>query len=300
MNGYRFVTVSQPGFSVGAAWKNGLVKAIQAGQARTNLRIIEGRPWQHALICALRPEAPYRPWRGIGKVARGDAVLVVLDTDPRTVLCGFTWNGRQDVRHDIGFRAFYYGGALPSVSEIEAAAGVPLTDRGEFPIRAEAAEDLLSRVRGFMHSPQQRAGRSPVVIGRLLLNSRGCCACCGTEVMIRDYADVDRMVHTVSETDLSARLDWPALVCDACTAAMRDGGFTSVVAFVYSQRPACPACSARAANAMSYGKASGGGGASVPWAASGGCVSDSDSPKWVCARCGHGWGHYWTESASRR
>jgi hypothetical protein len=88
-------------------------------------------------------------------------------------------------------------------------------------------------------------GHSPATIKRILKASFGHCRCCRAEVNVRIWGARDRHVHTVSEDDLRGGRDVPALMCTDCATAMAEGGFTSVVDFMFSTHPACPTCSAR-------------------------------------------------------
>ena len=75
-----------------------------------------------------------------------------------------------------------------------------------------------------------------------------------------------------------------------CASAMVRGGFTSVVDFVFSRRPACPVCSARHARRIGYGMPTYDAALNIaPWDSMGGCVIDPFSPQWNCGACGHGW-----------
>lgn len=257
---------------------------------QSHLRVVEGRPWKQALICALNPEAPFAPWAGIDEVARGDVAAVVIDTDPRTLLCAFVWDGTQDRRHSITAETFGRFWTLPPVAGVEAALGFSLeTDQV---LDGAAAEALVNgiRVRGFDVSGD-RAGDSSVAIARILVGADGRCTCCREKVVMTTEDDLDRLVHTAYGADVMTDGDWPALLCPGCETAMREGGFTSVVDFVFSRRPACPACSARRAKTIGYGMPSYHWIRNMaPWESSGGCVIDSSSSQWICGECGHEWG----------
>ena len=129
-------------------------------------------------------------------------------------------------------------------------------------------------------------GHSPATIKHILKASFGHCRCCFTAVNVRLWGAWDRHVHTVSEDDLRGGRDVPALMCTDCATAMAEGGFTSVVDFMFSTHPACPMCSARHTCGISYGFPAG---PPPPWACSGGCIVFSTSPRWHCAECGHEW-----------
>lgn len=253
----------------------------------THLRVIEGRPWKQALVCALNPEAPYSPWVGIDDVARGDVAVVVLDTEPRTVLCAFTRTASGDLRRTIAQEALNGCGLLRPVSEVEAAAGVEL-DGDE--ISGAAAQALLGEVTRYDASaPVDRAGDSSVAVARILLGARGKCTACYGDVAAAAEDDVDRLVHTAYGADVITGGDWPALLCGDCAAAMRDGGFSSVVDFVFSRCPACPVCSARRTSEIGYGMPSYEWQINItPWERSGGCCISPE--RWSCGECGYTWG----------
>lgn len=261
------------------------------GGNRNHLRVIEGRPWKQALICALNPEAPYQPWIGIGEVAHGDAVVVVIDTDPRTVLCAFTRGHMLDVRHTIMAESRFEKRALPTVAEVERALGFSLADRVGRLLQNDAAEALIRAVNDFRsRGPAERVGDSSVAIGRILLASEAECTCCGEEVDLDREGVVDRLIHTASAEDLRMGVDWPGLLCEVCAALMTDGGFTSMADLVFSQHPACPACSAQRTRCVSYRMPSYDWRINMaPWEISGGCVVDLFPMKWSCAQCGHRW-----------
>ena len=85
-------------------------------------------------------------------------------------------------------------------------------------------------------------GHSPATIKHIVKASFGHCRCCFTEVNVRIWGARERHVHTVSEDDLRGGRDVPALMCTDCATAMAEGGFTSVVDFMFSTHPACPMC----------------------------------------------------------
>lgn len=135
------------------------------------------------------------------------------------------------------------------------------------------------------------AGHSPATIKKILAASNGQCRCCRAKVNTRPWGASSRRVHTVSEDDLRGGRDVPALMCVACATAMDEGGFTSVVDFVFSARPACPECGARKACTIGYGMPSYDWIMNMsPWESSGGCVVGSNSPQWRCGKCAHEWG----------
>ena len=253
------------------------------------LHVIEGRPWKEALICALTPDASYRPWHGVGDVEPGDAVLVVIDTEPQTVLCAFI-QGSDPVRRAITRTSRFGHAGLPTVTEVETAAdGHRLSDG--LRLDSPAAAALVKAASGYsMSQPHDRVGDSSVAAARILLQSEGRCGCCGEPIDLAGSAPAELGLHLVSDNDFEQGQDWPALLCLNCQTGMEQGGFGSVVDYAYSLHPACPECSARRSRGIAYGMPTYDGHMNQPpWWTSGGCVVDS-SVRWVCAECGCSWG----------
>ena len=272
------------------------------GYAKHHLRIVEGRPWKQALVCALNPEAPYRPWKGLDPVTPGDTVLVVIDTDPRTVLCAFTWDGLLDGRHAIAGNTCGRDRPLQSLTKVEDAVGISLAgDRILNPRTARALVTTISN--SDFTTPSDRAGHSSVAIGRIMMSANRSCTLCHDRVVIASEQDVDRLVPTAEVAEVAevyARADWPALLCPDCAQAMSSGGFTAVVDLVFSRHPACPRCSARQACRIGYGLPHARRAMNLaPWESLGGCVVLE--PGWHCRSCGNKWdsSHLWPYSTNR-
>jgi len=253
------------------------------------LRVIEGRPWKEALICALAPDAPHRPWHGVGAVEPGDAVLVVIDTDPPTLLCGFI-QGSDPVRRAIAKISRFGRTGLQTVAELETAAGEHRLFDG-LRLDSPAASALLAAATGRSRSqPHDRVGDSSVAAARILLQSGGRCGCCREAIDLAGSAPAELGLHLVPDNAFQQGQDWPALLCLTCQAGMEHGEFGSVIDYAYSLRPACPECSARRSRSITYGKLTPDWYANQPpWQTDGGCVEDS-SARWMCAECGCNWG----------
>ena len=132
------------------------------------------------------------------------------------------------------------------------------------------------------------AGHSPATIKQILEASGGQCRCCRAEVNVRSGGASNHRVHTVSEDDLREGRDVPALMCTDCATAMAENGFTSVVDFVFSTRPACPVFSAHRASQIGYGMPTRDSFVNMPpWQHSGGCCVGPE--QWICRQCGHEW-----------
>ncbi|WP_081495039.1 alkylphosphonate transporter [Mycolicibacterium chubuense] len=67
---------------------------------------------------------------------------------------------------------------------------------------------------------------------------------------------------------------------------MRDGGFTSSVAFRFAQHPQCPNCGGRRSKRIQYGMPADPE-SWEPWVSIGGCCVSPE--KWECQLCEHQW-----------
>ena len=261
------------------------------GQIRNHIRVIEGRPWKQALVCAMNPGAPYQPWDGAEAVELGDTVVVVIDTEPQTALCAFTYSAMLDVRHSIMAECRFGGRPLPTAAELEGELGLSLADRNGLPLPADTATTITNAVNLFdPRRIEARTGDSSATVARIMASSRALCTCCDGDVELNQEDDLDRLIHTASADDTSGRSDCPALLCTNCYTAMREASIRSVTEFVFSRRPVCPTCGARKARSIGYGMPSYEWIINMPhWESSGGCVVGPDSAVWACGGCGHEW-----------
>jgi len=79
-------------------------------------------------------------------VAPGDTVLVVTDTDPRTVLCGFIWIVLLDGRHTIADKTYDRDRPLQSLTKVEDAVGISLA--GDRVLNPRTARALVTAISG--------------------------------------------------------------------------------------------------------------------------------------------------------
>lgn len=252
------------------------------------LRIVEGYPWREAIACVLDPRAPFRPWHGLDRVVPDDQVIVTIHTEPRTVLCAFTFDSDSDVA-SVGSKRARFGRALRTVSDVEHKAGYSLQDSAELTADSPAAMALLGVVDENVYSlPVERVGTSSAVAARILLHSGGRCAACRQPIDLDPSSD-DLSIHLVSEEDFRSDNDWPASLCRKCTAAMDAQGTSSLVDFMFSGLPTCPACSQERSRRVIYGRM--GYAATLnrrPWESHAGCVEEA--AVWICSTCGFTWG----------
>ena len=187
--------------------------------------------------------------------------------------------------------------------------------RGDAALRMELALKECDSRQG----QSMRVGHSSVVAARVLLHSAGICSGCDfgidltgpdarDSVWIRTIDAPSRETPQVLIKDERGACsyrdgpipsswwlpeippDWPGVLCQKCTARLREGGYTSLVEFRFSRNPKCPRCweqrTQRAqfgmpANEAVYRDA-------PPWTDWRGCCRTEDI--WTCAACGHKWG----------
>lgn len=281
------------------------------GKHAAHLRLVEGRPWKESLICVLASGAPYRPWHRGGGVDPGDVAVVVIDTDPQTVLCTATVGPDRSVRQAIA-GARYWWSPMRTVAEIEESAGTSLQSADRQLLDSPTAQAVIKAVEEYSPgTPGDRLGHSSVAAARILLHSGGRCTGCNKAIDLASPSARDGIyIHTVSvddgppdtpaeddvpdrlarRTDQAKRADWPALLCSRCHAAMTRAGFASFLDYRFSRQPACPQCYAQRTKSAAYGMPSYEGLLNTPpWTASQGCVVDQSSARWICDVCGHEW-----------
>lgn len=185
------------------------------------LRIVVGKPWKEAVICAVRPETPLWPWHRAGQVEVGDVVVVVIDTEPRAILCWFTQDSLLSLRDSIWMSA--YGGRLCTVIEVEEfAVGCLLTDPDDRLLDSPATDILICALAkaAYEHGADEEAmliGHSSLAEAQILLDSELRCSDCDEHVdLLVDAAEDQYVINTVSKADFLAGLDWPDLLCRKC------------------------------------------------------------------------------------
>lgn len=249
-----------------------------------SLKVVQGEPWTDALNCVLNPDNPSRPWREASRVKRGDTVVVVIATDPPAVLCAFTAGRKRRLHRSISEES--EGSALPTVGEIEVAAGQSLADG--LPLDFPAATALIQAIgERSISEPRHRRGDSSLAIARILLQSGGRCTYCYQDVAVIDVAEAvgNRSLHLAS---IDGEPDWPSLLCATCTQGMSDGGFVNVIDYAFSRQPPCPFCSAQRSRRIAYGLPSYSGYINTPpWVQPGGGCAPG--VPWRCDACGTRW-----------
>lgn len=276
------------------------------------LHILEASDWKAGVITLLEPKSAYQPWRyAFGETRPGDYAIVVLGTDPASVL---TVLARID--HEGGL-----GGAMldPDNAElVDLTTLAMMLDLGDEPFANwRLDDDAAERVILTLHEspvygdPYYRWGHSSVAAARNLLRFTGDCQGCGTEIDLTGLEARDRIhVHTADSlprpdpgspirTPGSSRVhgpfraairsvarDWPAVLCPRCRDRMRDGNFRSFIDFKFAQHPECPRCGGQRTQMIQYGMP-----ANIeawgPWLHAGGCCPTEQ--KWLCTVCDNEW-----------
>lgn len=278
------------------------------------LHILEAADWKAGVITLLAPSSPYRPWRyAFGEARPGDYALLVLGTDPQSVL---TVLARVDDEGTLS-------GALLGMSRycadlFELATLASTLDLGDeaftgWRLDDDAAERAIlavheTRVHG---DPYHRYGHSSLAAARNLLRFNGRCQMCDTAIDLTAPDARDQIhVHTAEHSrrpdphppirtldDGGRRLtglphlrdaatDWPVVTCRDCHDGMRRGGFSSSIDYAFARHPQCPRCGGQRSRQIVYGMPNDPQ-SWEPWIAIGGCCLRDD--KWTCELCRHEW-----------
>lgn len=252
------------------------------------LHIVEGRPWKDALISLLAPSSPYRPWRHSDDVHVGDAVVAVLDTDPRTVLGAVARVGADG---DVGpaIADMRYSASLLELSALEMLLGREI---GPFPglVSDNDAGRVVAALDGCgLIDSAAQFGHTSMAAARVLLDSDGRCTGCGADLALGGADARDEVyIHTADALELAEPHfgDWPAVLCGQCRERMSVSGFTNFLQFRLARHPRCPRCSGQRTRPTLYGLLAG---PPPPWVASMGCCIDGERLNWSCGVCGHEW-----------
>lgn len=288
------------------------------------VHVVDGRPWQDALISVLERRSPYRPWRTRGGIRPGDAAIGVLDSDPRSVLAAVAIVGPDgDVGNAFANLSPVSLTGLLELGTLNMLADFAVNPLGDNVYHRESLDAVVDLIGGYNPSTTDALfGHTSLAAGRILLRSGGKCTACERRLDLtgEDARDrfhirtIDppmaarnplRLVERITESEArEGRIaysadqikvepgyptqlpsDWPGVLCDSCHARMCHAGFTSLLDFRLSLNPRCPSCSARRALSTMYGMPAGP--VEEPWIEPMGCCVEPW--KWVCAECGRKW-----------
>lgn len=246
------------------------------------VHIVDGRPWQDALISVLETRSPYRPWRTSGGIRPGDAAIGVLDTDPQSVLAAVAIVGPDG---DVGNAFANINPAsltgLLELGSLNMLANFVVNPRSGQVYTSKWLDAVVALVGGYNPSTADALfGHTSLAAGRILLESGGNCTACERRLDLTAEGARDRLhIHTIdppmdprnpsrlvdpmTEPEASQGgvgysadqikvgpgypiplpADWPGVLCDSCHDMMRHAGFTSFLDFRLNLHPRCPSCS---------------------------------------------------------
>lgn len=263
------------------------LSALAGDGVTRHVKVVRG-PWKQTVAWAIDDQSPFGPPAG-PDLMPGDIAVVVLDTEPQTVLCAANIGADRHLDRAITVYGSI-GTALPTVAEVELVTGYPYADWDGLGLDQEAALQFVYAVEhSWVSRPVERLGNSSASAARILAQSSGHCTLCRSPVDLSTAAALEKLfIHFASDADVQAGRDWPALLCMACHDGMKAGGFTGVVDYWFASHPACPSCGAHKAMDISYGEPTPDWLANVPpWVSHRGCcVLPAD---WTCGQCGHAW-----------
>ncbi|MBP1819277.1 hypothetical protein [Mycobacterium sp. OAE908] len=283
------------------------------------LHIVEGSPWKDAVIALLDSRSPYRPWRhGFGAQV-GDAVAIVLDTDPASIL---TTLGRVGIDGRMDRAVVEWSDHAPTLVDLTTLTAVMDFSHDQDPrdvwqLHGDAAVQMelaLDECR-YRGDPSMRYGHSTVAAARILLHSQGTCTGCddpidmtgedardvvhirtvdaprreGPEVLIQaangraSYIDGPYSPKSWLLPTLPA--DWPGVLCERCVVRMQNDGHNGLLDFRFSQHPRCPRCGAQRTQRGLFGEPSTQ--YLPPWRNIRGCCVNPEP--WTCAACAYQW-----------
>ncbi|HOB49777.1 MAG TPA: hypothetical protein PKK01_10765 [Mycobacterium sp.] len=291
----------------------------------TKIHVVRAVAWKDAIIKLLEPSSPYRPWGEEFDAEPGDAVLVMLETEPTSVIAELvTIESRDGVEPAIARCMDTEKGGRPALLELETLAHLTGLEvyRDESGVIARGAAGLAEFIARRVPASgglRYRQGHSTLAAARILLDSGGWCTGCRRELdLTAANARYHVHIHTVDadpaapwtpvayeppepvsdeygpdsirvtkwREPIRLPLDWPAALCDDCHDEMRMGGFTGFLDFRFSRHPRCPVCSARwTMRTMTSGFTDWR--PREPWLRTTGCCSLG---KWQCGACGHPFG----------
>lgn len=270
-----------------------IVRVGEHGDINT-ARIIHGRPWKDAIISILDPRSPYRPWSGVERAEPGDALVMVLDTDPVSVLAavGIVGADGEGEAAIAGIHPFYVNGLL-ELGTLNMLADFEVRPDRDTVYHHESPQKVVDVLGDYNPSSIDALfGHTSLAAGRVLLASRGQCAGCGRRLdLVAEDARDDVHIHTADRCAEDGPKwvppDWPAALCDSCHTRMQHEGFTSFLDFRFSTHPRCPDCGAQHTMSAMYGMPAGP--VEEPWIATMGCVITEPRTRWVCGDCRRKW-----------
>ena len=268
------------------------------------LHIMSGSPWLAALGAALAEDRDSKLWRADKPFDKGDLLLTVLDTRPRTILCLELAKKSETSRS----RAYYLAEIkvfTPVVltTDIETLTGTRFPPLG--PVPHDLALSILAALdaRRYQPNPQIQAGTacSSLSTGQravVLSGAAGVCAACNQEfggVLGRHgLSGLDAHIQDVLNRRTGTTEPTAVVLCAGChriVHAAQDADHANLELSPYAElryawRPQCPACDAKRAMPILWGMPSEEPPEDV---VVGGCDVWDHPEQWECGACQHRW-----------
>lgn len=252
------------------------------------VRLIAGVPWQDAVIRLLEPQSPLRPWRSTTPVKAGEAVVVVLDTDPQSVIAAVGVVERDgDVDGAITAVDPFYVNGLIELGSLNMLADFVVSPEESAVYHSQSLDKVVQTI-GHCNPSTAHAlfAHTSLAAARVLLRSRGRCTGCDRPLALTNKGARDNFhIHTTSPQQARSGVDWPAALCASCHRNMGFFGFTRFLDYKYLLHPSCPSCSAQRTREAVYGMLAQP--VDEPWIDPVGC--DVAPENWICVECGHRW-----------
>ena len=169
--------------------------------ATNRIQVVRATAWRDAVIKILEPRSPYRPWRIPAGIKRGDAVLVVLETNPVSVIADIREVG-VDGSALRALARFLDSGlpwreppALLELATLRALTGFSLPDDGD-PATVLGRAALTTAIGQRQAAPSggdYLDGHTSLAAAAILLVSLGRCTGCGDKLDLAAADARDRL-----------------------------------------------------------------------------------------------------------
>lgn len=174
--------------------------------ATNRIKVVRATAWRDAVIKILEPRSPYRPWRVPAGIKRGDAVLVVLDTHPVSVIADIREVG-VDGSALRALGGFLDSGlpwreppALLELATLRALTGFSLPDDGDpaTVLGRAALTAVIGQRQAAPSGGDYLDGHTSLAAAAILLVSLGRCTGCGDKLDLAAADARDRLhIRTV-------------------------------------------------------------------------------------------------------
>lgn len=253
------------------------------------LYVVIGSPWKDALLGYLSADAPDDNWDVPDGLRKGDLLLSLLETKPRTVLC-LERVTRGGARLQVGVVLDWPW--LPELAKVEAVSGLKVRKSAGW-IPDEVADLLLEVLDSDQMWHSGSGDGSTAHDARVISNCDLRCEGCGEEFDLSGD-DARNQVRVLAVEDQVRVFDEEArdvvtrcALCPACQRVARAAGVPTMTQLRRASFPACPRCGAEETSVIMWGMPPG---PQPEWVEVGGCCINGDDPVWSCSACGHSWG----------